>query len=57
LTLAVYVGGELRAVYPHVDDGDVRTVHEGVGTLESVTRDAGRSEDERHERRLLPASE
>lgn len=54
ITLAVYDGERLRAVYPHVDDDDVNTVHDGVEALESMVRDAERSEDEQNERLAAP---
>jgi hypothetical protein len=52
ITLAVYTGEDLQAVYPHVDDDEVNTIHEGVEALESIakTGDAEQSEDENHER-------
>lgn len=52
ITLAVYDGGRLQAVYPHVDDGVVRTVHDGLDGLESTIGkgDAEQPDDERRER-------
>lgn len=38
LCLGVYEGEAISAVYPHVDDGDVRTVHDGIEALESPSR-------------------
>lgn len=52
LVLAVYVDGELRAVYPHVDGDDVRTIHDGLEALESMTG-AG-PDEERSERPMAP---
>lgn len=46
ITLAIHAGEELRAVYPHVEDGDVRTIRDGIEALESMDRDAERSKDE-----------
>lgn len=36
ITLAIYTGEHLQAVYPHVDDDDVQTIHDGVEALESM---------------------
>jgi hypothetical protein len=36
LTLAVYEEDELRAVYPHAEDGTVHTVDDGLETLETM---------------------
>lgn len=54
ITLAVYDEGHLRAVYPHVDGDDVRTIHDGVEALESMAGDDERSEDDQRERRAVP---
>ena len=54
ITLAVYDEERLRAVYPHVDGDDVRTIHDGVEALESMTRDAEPSENDRNERLAVP---
>lgn len=53
ITLAVYDGERLRAVYPHVDGDEVRTIHDGVEALESMLRDAEQSANERHENRAV----
>lgn len=53
ITLAVYDGERLRAVYPHVDGDEVRTIHDGVEALESMLRDAEQSANERHENRAI----
>lgn len=54
ITLAVHTSEGLQAVYPHVDDGDVRTIHDGIEAIESMERDDERSEDEPHERPTAP---
>ncbi|MDL5360641.1 HTH domain-containing protein [Halalkalicoccus sp. NIPERK01] len=36
LCLAVYDDGTLEAVYPHRDDDEVHTIHDGVEALESL---------------------
>lgn len=43
ITLALYSGEHLQAVYPYVDGDDVHTIHEGVEALESM---AGPEDDE-----------
>lgn len=53
ITLAVYDGGRLRAVYPHVDGDEVRTVHDGIEALESMLRDTEQPADERNENRAV----
>lgn len=42
--LAVYRDGELTDVYPHVDDGEVRTVEDGIESIETGATD-GRGAD------------
>lgn len=60
ITLALYSGEQLQAVYPYVDGDDVHTIHEGVEALESMARpeDAEQTGDEENEREnrtvLLP---
>lgn len=54
ITLAVHTSEGLLAVYPHVDDGDVRTIHDGIVALESMARDAEDPEDETRERPAAP---
>lgn len=54
ITLAVYEGERLRAVHPHVNGGEVRTIHDGVGALESMLRDVDRSNEERGENLATP---
>lgn len=56
ITLAMYTGESLQTVYPHVDDGDVRTIYDGIEALESMapTGDDEQSEDESHERLAAP---
>lgn len=54
ITLAVYDEERLRAVYPHVDDDEVHTIHDGVEALESVARDVEQPVDEHGERRVVP---
>lgn len=48
ITLAIYEGEHLQAVYPHVDDEGVQTIHDGVEILESMERtgEAKQAEDE-----------
>lgn len=36
ITLAIYEGESLRAVYPHADGDEVRSIHDGIETLESM---------------------
>lgn len=36
ITLALYSGEHLQAVYPYVDGDDVHPIHEGVEALESI---------------------
>lgn len=57
ITLAVYSGDRLQAVYPHghVNDGEVRTIHDGVETLESMAQETEQSDDEQSEKRVVPA--
>lgn len=56
LTLAVYNGERLQAVYPHGDGDQVHTIHEGVEALESMagTGDTEQSEDEQSKNRPIP---
>lgn len=51
ITLAVYTGDHLQAVYPHVDGENVCTVHDGVEALESIAgpEDTEQSPDEQSE--------
>lgn len=55
ITLAVYKGERLQAVYPHVDDDTVHTIHDGVEALESMAGlgDAEQADDEQSERDTL----
>lgn len=57
ITLAVYTGEELQAVYPHVDGDELDTVHDGVESLASMaeTEDAEQPEDEQSEKRAALA--
>lgn len=57
ITLAVYTGKDLQAVYPHLDDDEVNTIHDGVEALESIaeTGDAEQLEDEQREKRAVLA--
>lgn len=51
LTLAVYEEDELEAVYPHADGDRVRTVDDGLATLETMHPSGdGRSGDSASER-------
>lgn len=51
VTLAVYEGDRLEAVYPHADGDCVRTVDDGLATLETMRpSDDGRSGDSASER-------
>ena len=54
ITLAVYSGEHLQAVYPHVADEDVWTVHDGVEALISGAGDAEQVEDEQSENLAVP---
>lgn len=55
ITLAVYKGEHLKAVYPHVDGDEVNTIHDGVEALESMAGlgDTEQSDDERSENETL----
>lgn len=48
MTLALYSGERLQAVYPHMDGDTVNTIYDSVETLESVVqpRDAEQNEHE-----------
>lgn len=56
ITLAVYIGEDLQAVYPHVDE-EVNTIHDGVEALESMakTGDTEQPEDEPSDKRAVLA--
>lgn len=54
ITLAVYTEEDLQAVYPHVEDDEVNTIHDGVEELKSMTRDTEQPEDEQHEKLVAP---
>lgn len=60
ITLAVYTGEDLQAVYPHVDD-EVNTIYDGVEALESMVEtepgdaEHEQSEDENRERLVVPS--
>ena len=54
ITLAVYTEEDLQAVYPHVEDDEVNTIHDGVEALKSMVRDTEQSEDEQHEKLVAP---
>lgn len=54
ITLAVYSGEDLQAVYPHVDDEDVWTVHDGVEALASRATNTEQEEDEQSENLAAP---
>ena len=58
ITLAVYRGERLQAVYPHVDGNTVHTIHDGVEALEAMgePRDAEQADDEQNdqENRVVP---
>jgi hypothetical protein len=51
ITLAVYTGERLQAVYPHVDGEDVQTIHDGVEALESMAgpEDPEQADDEQND--------
>lgn len=57
ITLAVYTvsGNDLQAVYPHIDGEDVRTIHDGVDTLESMAGDTEQSGDKQRKHVTVPA--
>lgn len=46
LCLAVYDGETIKAVYPHGDGEDVRTIHDGVEALESMATTGEHSGEE-----------
>lgn len=46
ICLAAYRDGELATVYPHVEDGTVRTVADGLASLEAGRLDATADADE-----------
>lgn len=54
ITLAVYDGERLQAVYPHTNGEEVRTVHDGIEALESKAGDLERSEDGNREKLSVP---
>lgn len=56
ITLAVYIGEDLQAVHPHVDD-EVNTIHDGVEALESMAKTGGteQPEDEPSDKRAVLA--
>lgn len=58
ITLALYNGERLQAVYPHVNGNEVNTVHDGVEALEAMgePRDAEQADDEQNdqENRVVP---
>lgn len=55
ITLAVYTGDTLRAVYPSVGgaDNDVNTIYDGIEALESMARDTEHTKggDSQHQER------
>ena len=55
ITLAVYSGEDLQAVYPHVDDEDVWTVDDGVEAFISRAGGTEQVEDEQSETRAVSA--
>ena len=58
ITLAIYSDDEetLQAVYPHVDGEEVRTIHDGVETLESLAGKTEQSVDEQRELSKSPST-
>jgi hypothetical protein len=56
ITLAIYSDDEetLQAVYPHVDGEEVRTIHDGVETLESLAGETEQSANKRREHVAVP---
>ncbi|WP_336342797.1 HTH domain-containing protein [Halalkalicoccus ordinarius] len=46
VTLAVYEGDRLEAVYPHADGDRVRTVDDGIETLEAMAPPSDRRSDD-----------
>ncbi|WP_336365459.1 HTH domain-containing protein [Halalkalicoccus salilacus] len=54
ITLAVYNGEDLQAVYPHIDE-EVNTIHDGVKVLESMAETGGteQPEDEPSDKRVV----
>lgn len=57
ITLALYSGERLQAVYPQVDGDEVNTIHNGGEALESRAgpEDAEQADDEQSERENLTA--
>lgn len=49
ITLAVYSGSHLQAVYPHMDGDEVYTIHDGIKALESLPRETEQRGDEETE--------
>ncbi|MFC7224785.1 HTH domain-containing protein [Halalkalicoccus sp. GCM10025322] len=54
ITLAVYTEEDLQAVYPHVENDEVNTIHDGIEELKSMVRDTEQPEDEQHEKLVAP---
>lgn len=49
ITLAVYTGTHLQAVYPHMDGDEVYTIHDGIEVLESLPGETEQRGDEETE--------
>lgn len=58
ITLALYNGERLQAVYPHVNGNEVNTIHDGIEALEAMGEpgDAEQADDEQNdqENRVVP---
>lgn len=56
ITLALYSGRCLQAVYPHIDGERVNTIHDDVEALESMagTGDTDQSKDEKNKKWTVP---
>ena len=55
ITLALYNGERLQAVYPHVNGDEVNTIHDGIETLEAMGEpgDAEQADDEQNKQENL----
>lgn len=55
ITLALYNGERLQAVYPHVDGDEVNTIHDGIETLKSMGEpgNAEQADDEQNDQQNL----
>lgn len=44
LCLAIYDGGTIHLIYPHMTPDDVHTIHDGITALESMRQDRDQME-------------